>query len=772
MNYTKETSEALSKAFSYAEEHRHQYITPEHIVYGICNIKSFEEIFLEFGGNIEELKEELVGYLEEYASEKEKLFEPIMTIDCTNVIEMAGLKCMSCGRKDIELSHILSSVFELEDSYAAYFISKQLGNKIMDMLGEMSRISLRDREYKKTNSKRTKSEKINSKKTKKSDNYDQNLMDEEDDSEVVENFRNYTECLNDTYKNRNELIGRTKELERTIQILCRKDKNNVLHIGEAGVGKTAIAYGLAALIEKDEVPVQLKGAKIYGIDMGTLVAGTQYRGDFEKRLKSIMDGVSKEEKPIIYIDEIHNIVGAGATSGGSLDASNMLKPYLAEGKIRFIGATTFEEYKKNLEGKKSLVRRFKNVDINEPSIEECVTIINGLIKGYERFHGVKYAKGVVEYAVEASAKYINDRYLPDKAIDLIDEAGARMSLEEKKKSVDKKLIDTILAQTCNIPKKLVEKDDVAKLKELEKKITGRIFGQDEACREVLNAVKFAKAGLNDESKPLASLLFVGATGVGKTALAKEIADGMGIKLIRFDMSEYSQKQDVSKLIGSPAGYVGYEEGGLFTDEVRKNPNCVVLLDEIEKAHPDIFNMLLQVMDYATLTDNKGRKADFRNAIIIMTSNAGATDANKPRIGFGGKGCTNVEAIEAAVKKAFTPEFRNRLSKIVVFNSMDDDMAEKIVLKKLDEFGELLKKKNVSIVFTKKAREYIKNHGITNEYGARQIDRVINSEVKTLLVDELLYGSLRKGGKVKIDVGNGGLKGEIVNDWINSCPIKK
>lgn len=758
MNYTKETSEALSKAFSYAEENGHQYITPEHIVYGICNIKSFEEIFLEFGGNIKELKEELAGYLEEYASEKEKLFEPIMTIDCTNVIEMAGLKCMSCGRKDIELSHILSSVFELEDSYAAYFISKQLGNKIMDMLGEMSRISLKDREYKKTNSKRT-----NSEKTKKSDKYDQNLMDEDDDSEVVENFRNYTECLNDTYKNRNELIGRTKELERTIQILCRKDKNNVLHIGEAGVGKTAIAYGLAALIEKDEVPMQLKGAKIYGIDMGTLVAGTQYRGDFEKRLKSIMDGVSDEEKPIIYIDEIHNIVGAGAISGGSLDASNMLKPYLAEGKIRFIGATTFEEYKKNLEGKKSLVRRFKNIDINEPSIEECVTIINGLIKGYEKFHGVKYAKGVVEYAVEASAKYINDRYLPDKAIDLIDEAGARMSLEEKKKSVDKKLIDTILAQTCNIPKKLVEKDDVAKLKELEKKITGRIFGQDEACMEVLNAVKFAKAGLNDESKPLASLLFVGATGVGKTALAKEIADGMGIKLIRFDMSEYSQKQDVAKLIGSPAGYVGYEEGGLFTDEVRKNPNCVVLLDEIEKAHPDIFNMLLQVMDYATLTDNKGRKADFRNAIIIMTSNAGATDANKPRIGFGGKGCTNVEAIEAAVKKAFTPEFRNRLSKIVVFNSMDDDMAEKIVSKKLDEFGELLKKKNVSIVFTKKAGEYIKNHGITNEYGARQIDRVINSEIKTLLVDELLYGSLRKGGKVKIDVGNGGLKGEIVNN---------
>ena len=735
MNYTKESSDAFAEAFSYAEEHKHKYITPEHIVYGICNVKSFQDTFSEFGGNVYELKKELVEYLEEYASEKENIQKPIMTIDCRSVIEMAEIKCNTCGRDKVEVYHILSAVFELEDSFAAYFIAKQIGDKVIDMLGEMSRESLKERAY----------------------SCASGTMEGEEDDEPIEEFRKYTECLNDTYKSKNALIGREKELDRTIQILCRKDKNNVLHIGEAGVGKTAIAYGLAALIEKDEVPAQLKGAKIYGIDMGTLVAGTQYRGDFEKRLKMILDGVSKEEKPIIYIDEIHNIVGAGATSGGSLDASNMLKPYLAEGRIRFIGATTYEEYKKHLDGKKSLVRRFKNVDVNEPSTEECINIINGLIKGYENFHGVKYAKGVVEYTVETSAKYINDRYLPDKAIDIIDEAGARRSLEENIKPVDKKLIDSILAQTCNIPKKLVEKDDISKLKELEKRIPERIFGQDEACMEVLNAVKFAKAGLNDESKPLASLLFVGATGVGKTALARELAEGMGIKLIRFDMSEYSQKHDVAKLIGSPAGYVGYDDGGLFTDEVRKSPHCVVLLDEIEKAHPDIFNMLLQVMDYATLTDNKGRKADFRNAIIIMTSNAGASDANKPSLGFGGKGCTNVSAIEAAVKQTFTPEFRNRIGKIVVFNSMDDSMAEKIVLKKLDEFVQVLEKKNVHIEFTKKAMEYIKKQGISNEYGAREIDRVINSQVKSLLVDELLYGNLKKGGNVRIDEENGSLK---------------
>ena len=740
MNYTKETSDAIALAFNYAKEEGHMYFTPEHIVYGICFVNSFEELFFEFGGDIDELKEELVGYLEEYATENKKASEPLMTIDCEDVFEMAEVRCVSSGRQKVEIAHLLSAIFELEDSYAAYFISKQIGNGVIDLLGEMSRESLKERENKNNMCPKTDS-----------------LIDEDDDDrELAGDFRIYTECLNDTYKNRNALIGREKELERTIQILCRKDKNNVLHIGEAGVGKTAIAYGLAALIEKDEVPAQLKGAKIYGIDMGTLVAGTQYRGDFEKRLKLIMDGVSREEKPIIYIDEIHNIVGAGAISGGSLDASNMLKPYLAEGKIRFIGATTYEEYKKHLDGKKSLVRRFKNVDINEPSIDECITIINGLIKGYESFHGVKYDNDVVKYAVEVSAKYINDRYLPDKAIDLIDEAGARRALEDNLAPVDKKIIDNILAQTCNIPKKIVEKDDVAKLKELEKTITGKIFGQDEACMEVLNAVKFAKAGLSDESKPLASLLFVGATGVGKTALAKELAEGMGVKLIRFDMSEYSQRHDVAKLIGSPAGYVGYEEGGLFTDEVRKNPHCVVLLDEIEKAHPDIFNMLLQVMDYATLTDNKGRKADFRNAIIIMTSNAGATDANKPSMGFGGKGCTNVEAIKAAVKQTFTPEFRNRLGNIIVFNSMDDSMAEKIVVKKLSEFAKILDKKNVKIEFTNKAREYVKTQGITNEYGARQIDRVINSQVKPLFVDELLYGSLKKGGATRVDLENGKL----------------
>ena len=739
MEYTNDAQKAIASAFAYADEKRHKYITPEHIAYGLCQTEEFTDVFSEFGGNIGLLKMELTSYIEKYAGTRDSVAKPVLTFDCRNVLEGAEARCISSAREKIEVSHLLGAIAELEDSYAAYYISKQAGS-IMELVGEMSRRSHENKQPKKQAAKSLAG----------------NTAEDTEENSNTEGFRSFTECLNDTWKEKNPLIGRKKELERTIQILCRKDKNNVLHIGEPGVGKTAITYGLAGMIEKGEVPDSLQGAKIYGIDMGTLVAGTQFRGDFEKRLKMIMEGISKEKNPIVYIDEIHNIVGAGAVNGGSLDASNMLKPYLAGGSIRFIGATTHEEYKKNLEGRGSLVRRFKNVEIAEPSDEECERIIEGLIKGYEDFHKVKYNKDVIKYAVEISRKYINERFLPDKAIDLIDEAGARRALEGGKKPVDKKLIDAILSETCNIPKKIVEKDDIAKIKDLEDKLALRIFGQEEAAKQVLNAIKFAKAGLNDENKPIASFLFVGATGVGKTALAKELADGLGIKLIRFDMSEYAQKHDAAKLIGSPAGYVGYEEGGLFTDEIRKNPHSVVLLDEIEKAHPDIFNVLLQVMDYATLTDNKGRKADFRNTIIIMTSNAGAANANKPGIGFSNNGGTNREAIDSAVKQAFSPEFRNRLSRIVIFNSMDEKMAAQITDKKLGELAGLLEPKKVELKFSKAAGEYIKKEGITNEYGARQIDRVITDKVKPLLADELLYGRLKNGGVCRLDFENGEL----------------
>jgi len=488
--------------------------------------------------------------------------------------------------------------------------------------------------------------------------------------------------------------------------------------------------------------------------LGSLLAGTQYRGDFEKRFKRVMDSICHEEKPIVYIDEIHNIVGAGAVNGGTFDISNMLKPYLAAGHVRFIGATTYEEYKKHFEKSKSLVRRFQNIDIKEPSMQESIQILEGLKETYEAFHGVRYMEGVLEYAVEVSAKYINERYLPDKAIDLIDEAGAyrrlhpmaEMQSVEKNgiQKVEKDLIDEILSKTCHIPKQVVESDETAALATLEPRLKNCVFGQEEAIAQVVNAVKFSRAGLLEEGKPLASLLFVGPTGVGKTEIARSLAKELGIKLLRFDMSEYEEKHTVAKLIGAPAGYVGYEEGGLLTEEVRKNPHAVLLLDEIEKAHPDIYNILLQVMDYATLTDNQGRKADFRNVIIIMTSNAGASRIGKHGIGFQGQD-VKADVIMEEVKRIFQPEFRNRLNRIVVFHGMSEQMAEQIVEKKLGELQKMLLKKQVELTVDAAAKKLVKSKGISIEFGAREIERVIQSEIKPLLVDEILFGALRQGG---------------------------
>lgn len=547
-------------------------------------------------------------------------------------------------------------------------------------------------------------------------------------------------------------------MERTIQILCRMDKNNVLHVGEPGVGKTAIIYGLAEKIEKEDIPSELKGAKIYSMDMGTMVAGTQYRGEFEQRFKTVMKGLETQEKPVLYLDEIHNIIGAGATGEGSLDMSNLLKPYLTNGKIRFIGATTYEEYKKHFSKSRSLLRRFQKVDIAEPSESDAVKILYGLKQRYEKFHGVRYNKGVLEYAVEVSRRFINERFLPDKAIDLIDEAGAYRRLhplEKNAQSISKDLIDDMLSLTCNIPKQRVEKNDIEKLANLEKHLNKQVFGQDTALKLVANAIKFSRAGLNEENKPVASFLFVGPTGVGKTETAKMLAEQMGISLIRFDMSEYAEKHAVAKLIGSPAGYVGYEDGGILTEEVRKHPYAVLLLDEIEKAHPDIYNILLQVMDYATLTDNQGRKADFRNIILIMTSNAGAASVGKNLIGFG-SGKVDDTAIEEAVKKTFQPEFRNRLSKIVLFRSMDREMAVNITKKKLEELKKKLQVKAVELEISDEAAQYVMKQGITNEYGAREIDRVISTEIKPLLVEELLFGKLKKGGFCRIELKDGKL----------------
>jgi len=714
--------EVINSAIDFADDRRDRYAAPEHIVYALSYNDNFIESFEYLGGNAERLRKSINDFLDSSCEEIDEDIEVEMSHDFRLVIDDAVGRAYSSSRSAADISHLLAAIMALEDSFALYYLCEQ-GVDMVELLGSLSRGSLAEDKERK------------------------HFRDEEI-SQV--SWRDYVEDMNELCLSSNPLIGRERELERTIQILCRMDKNNVIHLGEPGVGKTAIAYGLARLIVNNRVPEMLKGAHMYSLDMGTMLSGTQYRGELEKRFKLIMNGLQKEKRPIVYIDEIHNIAGAGATSESTFDMSNMLKPYLAKGQIRFIGATTFGEYKKTIGKSRSLVRRFQTVTVEEPSKEETVKILSGLRDRYEDFHGIKYNEDVFEYAVEVSGKYMNERFLPDKAIDLIDEAGAYRKLNPAKdNNVDKALIDEVLSKICNIPKQSVEKDELSRLADLEGALKDRVFGQEEAVKNIANAVKFSKAGLNEENKPVASFLFVGPTGVGKTETARALADELGIRLIRFDMSEYAEKHTVAKLIGSPAGYVGYEEGGLLTEEIRKTPHAVLLLDEIEKAHSDIYNILLQVMDYATLTDNQGHKADFKNIIIIMTSNAGASEMGKAEIGFGG-GICNQTAIDEAVKRTFQPEFRNRLSRIVVFNGMDDKMSLNIANKKLKELAGGLVNKDIFLKITNSAVILLKNKGITDRYGARELDRVISSEIKPMLVEEILFGKLKYGGKCTLD----------------------
>lgn len=728
MHTSSEVAEMINTVFSMAQSAHFEYVTPELALYVLCQNKVFARAFENCGGSVKELDSQLKTYLDTYMERRPAEVEstPELSMGMGNMLAYAWESAEGSGKPVVELPHVIHAMYELEESYAVYYMRMQ-GVEMTELLQEMA-MAYEEIEYESESS------------------------EGEESTGTQESFwQQYAVCLNDEVETFNPLIGREEELERTMQILCRKEKNNPLHIGEPGVGKTAVTYGLARLLNEGKVPDSLKGARIFSLDLGSLLAGTQYRGDFEKRFKRVMESINREEKPIIYIDEIHNIVGAGAVNGGTFDISNMLKPYLAAGHVRFIGATTHEEYKKHFEKSKSLVRRFQNVEIKEPGIQDAVQILEGLKKNYEEFHGVSYEEGVLAYAVEMSAKYINERYLPDKAIDLIDEAGAyrRMHLlEQKMQTVNKELIDEILSKTCHIPKQVVEKDETESLATLEGRLQSCVFGQDEAIAQVVNAVKFSRAGLLEDGKPLASLLFVGPTGVGKTEIARSLAREMGIRLIRFDMSEYEEKHAVAKLIGAPAGYVGYEEGGLLTEEIRKNPHAVLLLDEIEKAHSDIYNILLQVMDYATLTDNQGRKADFRNVIVIMTSNAGASRIGKHRIGFGEQDIKE-EAIMEEVKRIFQPEFRNRLNRIVVFHGMGDEMAGQVVDKKLKELAQMLVRKNVELSVSKEAKKLVKRRGISTEFGAREIERVIQGEIKPLLVDEILFGELKEGGKCEL-----------------------
>lgn len=572
-------------------------------------------------------------------------------------------------------------------------------------------------------------------------------------------------CLNETYDKKNPLIGRKKELDRCIRILCRKDKNNPLFIGEPGVGKTALIYGLTRMIEEGNVPEWIKGQRVYALDMSSMVAGASYHGEFEKRMKAVLEGARRMGNCILYIDEIHTICDTGG-GGQSMNAGDMLKPYLEDGSIRFIGSTTYQDYNKSMANKKAIVRRFGQIDIKEPSAEEAIQIVEGLLPYYEKHHSVKYAEEAVRYAVEQSEALIHDRFLPDKAIDIIDEAGAMLQQNPKLdkngkpkqaryQKVDAAIIKQVLTDVCRIDAKALAAESNRDLKDLGKRISNEIYGQDEAIKQVVRSVMMSKAGLMEPDKPIASLLFVGPTGVGKTEVCKVLAKELGIELVRFDMSEYTEKHTISKLIGSPAGYVGYDEGGLLTDAIRKTPNCVLLLDEIEKAHTDIYNILLQVMDYARLTDNKGNKADFRNVILVMTSNAGAQYAGQAGIGFGG-GQTKGQAMMGSVKKTFKPEFLNRLSGTVVFNDMDKTMATLILNKKLGQLAQRLEAKNVTMSLKAEAKELLLEKGFNAQYGAREMDRAIQQYLTPLLMEEILFGKLKKGGKATINRKDDGL----------------
>ena len=745
MKIAKEVEELLNDAVLNAGRRGNEYVTPEHVWFVLADRPAFQAAFKSCGGDVKKLKSRLEDYLGQMDTVEKDEGGIEVSYGLSQTIEEAARKAISSDRDTIELPHLLYSMMELEESYGAYFVQMQ-GVECVDLLVELGT----DGSGRKMGA--------GAGRTGGTDSHagtggTSDMDNEEDAKEERESvLLQYAVCINDEVKNSCPLIGREAELERTMQVLCRRQKNNPLHVGEPGVGKTAITYGLAARINEGRVPEKLKNARIYGIDLGSMLAGTQFRGDFEKRLKAVMEELKEEENPILYIDEIHNLVGAGAVNGGSMDASNLLKPYLTDGKLKFIGATTYEEYKKYFSKDKSLVRRFQNIDIKEPTVEETVEILNGLKPYYEKFHHVRYQKGTMEHAASLSEQYINERYLPDKAIDLIDEAGAYLELHPKNKKiqvVDKKLVEEVLAKICRIPKQTVETEERQKLARLERELKGRVFGQEAAVDQLTNAIKLSKAGLSEENKPVGSLLFVGPTGVGKTELAKSVAEVLGIRLVRFDMSEYSEKHTVAKLIGSPAGYVGYEEGGLLTEAIRKNPHCVLLLDEIEKAHSDIYNILLQIMDYATLTDNQGRKTDFRSVILIMTSNAGAEKADRASIGFGGRQL-NEEGITDEVKRVFRPEFRNRLDRIIIFRPLDAAMADRIVGK---EFGNLARKaaeKNVELTLSRACRKYLAAKGVSREYGAREIKRIIGQEIKPLLVDEMLFGRLKKGGSCEVD----------------------
>ena len=760
----------LNKAMKFASQkalvENSDFITPEHLLYGMMTLPQMQDLMWSCNEafDLDNFLDELDEHIEESTKDDSQgakpndICEPSFQLQ--QVFTDAVRQAIMAERKAIDMPMAINAILCLENSWAAYLLRKHANVEDFEIM-TATEIHFHERStgVEEDDDQYSNGEGDNPFGLFDDDDEDLLFGDEDDfssPSHKNDKWKKYVTCINEHLAEKNPLIGREKELDRTIQVLCRKDKNNPLHIGEPGVGKTALVYGVARRIEEGKVPDRLKGCNIYQLDMGTLLAGTRFRGDMEQRLKQIMEGVTSEAHCIIYLDEIHNIVGAGKGAEGGSDVSDLLKPYLDDDRIRVIGATTYTEYNKNFTRSVGMIRRFQTIDVEEPSIDEAIHILKSLKPIYEKYHHVKYDAAAIEYAVTSSAKFITDRFLPDKAIDIIDEAGAQAEMEGKKyKKIGKKQIAEVLAKVAKIDALAIKQDDNKNLASLESRMKDVIYGQDRAIQTVVEAVQLSKAGLTDENKPLASLLFVGPTGVGKTEVAKMLAQELGVKLVRFDMSEYVEKHTVAKLIGAPAGYVGYDDGGLLTDAVRKSPDCVLLLDEIEKAHSDIFNILLQVMDYGVLTDSKGRKAHFKNVILIMTSNAGAQYASQASMGFAST-ATAGSAMLKQVKHTFKPEFINRLNEIVVFNDMDEQMAKLILGKKLRELNAKLAAKSVSIALTDEAHQHLLKSGYSKEYGAREMDRVIQQQLKTMLMREILFGKLKKGGEATVDLQNGTL----------------
>ncbi len=729
---SRELEISLIAAVRDAQKRRHEYVTLEHVFYAILFDPKTAQVLEGCGGNISELKYLVDQYLTTKIDPlpEEVMQDPVQTIAFQRLMQRVMGHIQNSGKKEADGADVLAAFFKEINSHTVFFLKSQ-GITRLDILKSISHSELKDTPYSDPEKQKTSSREKGEKKSAL-DAYTVNLTQMAKDNQI------------------DPVIGRHDVLERTMQVLCRRRKNNPIFVGDPGVGKTAISEGLALKMASGKIPDILKEGEIFSLDMGALLAGTKFRGDFEQRLKSVIVEIEKRPKAILFIDEIHTIVGAGSTSGSSMDASNILKPALVSKNIRCMGATTYTEYRNFFEKDRALSRRFQKIDIPEPSVEETVKILSGLKAKYEEHYSIRYSAASIKQAAELSSKHINDRFLPDKAIDVIDEAGAACMLlpaSKKRNSISVPDIEKIVSQISRVPVKQAVKSDIESLKQLKIKLQQRVFGQDEAIGHITTSIKRNKAGLGHPERPIGSFLFTGPTGVGKTEVSRQIANIMNINFERYDMSEYMEKHSVSRLIGAPPGYIGFEQGGLLTEAIRKHPHTVLLLDEIEKAHPDIFNILLQIMDHATLTDNNGQEADFRNVILILTSNAGSQERGAKTIGFNS---TNEQKEMDAVERLFPPEFRNRLDAIVTFNSLTTKVMLHVVDKFIDELQDQLRVKKVVLELTKSAKKWLAKEGYSADYGARPLARVIQKEIKDQLSDEILFGALVKGGKVIID----------------------